>query len=115
MPKRKTYRIFLSLDDRIDVDLEFEKPTGRAARIRRFAITYSAWIKGDWREVVRYDNFHGYLHRQRFWRSREPERMPGRGGVPLEPVLDACRADLRRNWKMYRALMEATIREEGHG
>jgi len=26
--------------------------------------------------VVRYDNFHGFLHRQRFWRSEQPERVP---------------------------------------
>jgi len=112
MPKRKTYRILLSLHDRIDVDLEFEKRSGRAPRIRRFAVTYSAWIEEGWREVVRYDNFHGYLHRQRFWRSGEPERIRGHERPLSDAVLDACREDLRRNWKRYRALMEARIREE---
>ena len=28
MPKRKTYKIFLSLEDRIDADLEFDKDPG---------------------------------------------------------------------------------------
>ena len=38
--------------------------------------TYSARIQDRWHEVVRYDNFHGFLHRQRFWRSEQPERVP---------------------------------------
>lgn len=112
MSKRKTYGIFLSPDDRIDVDLEFEKVSGRSPRIRRFALTYSARIRGRWWEVVRYDNFHGYLHRQRFWRSGQPERLPAHERLPAEALVDACRDDLRRNWRRYRDLREASIQGE---
>src|SRR5439155_26982565 len=73
MSKRKTYKIFLSLEDRMDADLEFDKDPGRRPRLARFAVTYTARIEGRWREVVRYDNFHCYLHRLRFLRTREPE------------------------------------------
>ena len=106
MSKRKTYEIFLSTEDRIDVDLEFRKATGAAPRLARFAITYSARIRGRWREVVRYDNFHGAVHRQRYWRTGEPERVPTMERLPLAALLDACRRDLRENWKRYRGLME---------
>src|SRR5437762_12482806 len=73
MSKRKTYKIFLSLEDRIDAALEFDKDPGRRPGLARFAVTYSARIGRRCREVVRYDTFHGYLHHQRFWRMREPE------------------------------------------
>lgn len=106
MSKRKTYAIFLSSEDRIDVDLEFRKATGAAPHLDRFAITYSARIRGRWREVVRYDDFHGTVHRQRFWRTGEPERIPALERLPFDALLEACRRDLRENWKRYRALIE---------
>lgn len=112
MSKRKTYAIFLSLADRIDVDLEFEKKPGQPPRLSRFAITYSAQISGRWKEVVRYDNFHGYLHRQRFWRSREPEPTSNLERLGSDALLEACREDLRQNWRRYRTLMESAVREE---
>ena len=88
MSKRKTYEIFLSTEDRIDVDLEFRKATGTAPRLARFAIAYSARIRGRWREVVRYDNFHGAVHRQRYWRTGEPERVPTMERLPPAALLD---------------------------
>ena len=112
MSKRKTYEIFLSGEDRIHVDLEFEKARGTRLRIHRFAITYSARIGRRWREVVRYDNFHGYLHRQKFWRSAEPERVPAMERMPIDAVLEACRKDLRAHWRRYRTLMEPRMEEE---
>lgn len=112
MSKRKTYRIFLSLEDRIDVDLQFERAKGTSPRLARFAITYSARMEGRWREVIRYDNFHGYLHRQRFWRGRTPEPLREMERLPAQAVLEACRTDLRTNWRRYRSLMEATRHEE---
>jgi len=112
MSKRKTYRIFLSLEDRIDVDLEFERRPGTPPQLARFALTYSARLAGRWREVVRYDNFHGYLHRQRLWRTREPEPLRDLERLPADAVLEACREDLRRNWRRYRSLMESAGKEE---
>jgi len=112
MSKRKTYKIFLSLEDRIDADLEFDKDPGRRPGLARFAVTYSARIGGRWREVVRYDNFHGYLHRQRFWRTREPEPLSALERLPILDLLDVCRQDLASHWRRYRSLMESMLREE---
>jgi hypothetical protein len=106
MSKRKTYEIFLSTEDRIDVDLEFRKSAGTPPHLERFAISYSARIRGRWREVVRYDNFHGGVHRQRFWRTGSPERVPAWERFPFDALLEACRRDLRENWRRYRTLME---------
>src|SRR5437773_3120857 len=112
MSKRKTYPIFLSLEDRIDVDLEFEKMRRTPPRRSRFAITYSARVADRWREVVRYDNFHGYLHRQRLGRSSRPEPLSEMERLPAGDILSICRDDFRRNWRRYRALMESAIEED---
>lgn len=112
MPKRKSYTAFLSAEDRIDVDLEFTKDPGKPGRIVRFAITYSAWLRDRWREVIRYDNFHGSLHRQRFWRSEEPEPMAPEERLPLDQLVARVRDDLRKNWRRYRSLMEDRVRSE---
>ncbi len=112
MSKRKTYTIFLSLEDRIDVDLEFEKIPRNPPRPSRFAITYSARIADRWREGLRYDTFHGYLHRQRLWRSHEPEPLSDMARMPAGDILAICQDDLRRNWRRYRALMESAIEED---
>src|SRR5438309_9468238 len=112
MSKRKTYTIFLSMEDRIDADLEFDKDPGRRPRLARFAVTYSARIEGRWREVVRFDNFHGYLHRQRFWRTREPEPLSALERLPIPDLLDVCRQDLARHRQRYRSLMESMLKEE---
>ncbi len=106
MSKRKTYGIFLSTEDRIDVDLEFGEGRSAPPRLVRFAITYSARMGGRWREVIRYDNFHGTVHRQRFWRGGEPEAIPTLERLPLEAILDACGQDLREHWRRYRTLKE---------
>jgi hypothetical protein len=112
MSKRKAYTIFLSIEDRIDVDLEFEKDRAKPPRLSRFAITYSARIAERWKEVVRYDNFHGYLHRQKFWRVQKPEPLPDLERGRTDLLLKTCRDDLRRNWRRYRSLMESRSRED---
>src|SRR5436309_12829778 len=112
MSRRKTYQILLSLEAGMDAYLEIYKDPGQRPRLARFAVTYSARIEGRWREVVRYDNFHGYLHRPRFWRTREPKPLSALERLPIPDLLDVCRQDLARHWQKYRSLMESMLKEE---
>src|SRR5437016_14121202 len=64
MSKRKTYKIFRSLEDRMDADLELHKEPGRRPGLARCADTCSARVERRWRELVRYHTYHGYIHRQ---------------------------------------------------
>ena len=57
--------------DLLDVNLDIEKGT-----VKRFALNYRALIKDEWHIIYRLDNYHAYLHEQRFWISKEP--------IPLE-------------------------------
>ena len=74
MTVRKVKHIhYLSGDgnDILDVNLDIEKGV-----VKRFALNYRTLIKSKWHIIYRVDNYHGYLHEQRFWISKEQ--------IPLE-------------------------------
>jgi len=56
-------------NDILDVNLDIEK-----GKVQRFALNYRTLIKGKWHIIYRIDNYHGFLHEQRFWVSEE--QMP---------------------------------------
>ncbi|HLC65241.1 MAG TPA: hypothetical protein VJI46_03910 [Candidatus Nanoarchaeia archaeon] len=69
MAKRKVRHVHHLSDDGgdlLDVNLDIEK-----GKVRRFALNYRASINGKWHIVYRVDNYHGFLHEQRFWISKE--------------------------------------------
>lgn len=41
-------------------------------QVIKFALNYRAKIKNKWYEVYRVDNYHGFLHEQKLWRSKKP-------------------------------------------
>ena len=59
MPKELNFIITLSSDqkDRLRVIASKEK-----GRILKFVAQYEAFIRGEWRGVVRYDTVHGFAH-----------------------------------------------------
>ena len=73
----------MTLEDKLDVMLEIDGKT-----ILKFALNYRAYIKGEWVEIYRVDNYHGFLHEQKFWRSREPVPISMAG--LLSDIVDEC-------------------------
>jgi hypothetical protein len=70
----KKFSKFLTSEDMLDITLEIKKK-----QIKKFALNYRALIKNKWEQIYRVDNFHGFLHEQRFWRTKEP--------IPIEDSL----------------------------
>ena len=69
MATRKVKHVHHLSDDGnelLDVNLDIEKGT-----VRRFALNYRTLLKNKWYIIYRVDNYHGYLHEQRFWISKE--------------------------------------------
>lgn len=61
--------------------------------------------------VCRYDTCHGYLHVHRYWlRDGSPKRLEDerRGKLTYTEKATAAEADLKENWREYRAKMELT-------
>jgi len=74
MSKLKKFSKFLTSEDLLDITLEIKKK-----EIKKFALNYRALINNKWEQIYRVDNFHGFLHEQRFWRGKEP--------IPIEERL----------------------------
>ena len=69
--KIKKFTTVITPEDYLDVILYFDNN-----EVIKFALNYRAVIDGKWHAIYRVDNFHGFLHEQRFWRTKEP--------IPLE-------------------------------
>jgi len=72
--KLKKFSKFLTSEDLVDITLEIKKK-----KIKKFALNYRALIDNRWEQIYRIDNFHGFLHEQRFWRGKDP--------IPIEEKL----------------------------
>lgn len=65
--KQKRFTKFLSEEDCFDITIMFEDN-----RIFKFSLNYRALIHDNWHEIYRVDNYHGFLHEQRYWQSTLP-------------------------------------------
>ena len=71
-------------------------------RLVRYMAPYEAVIEGRIYPVVRYDNAHGFPHRDRLdWRGQVMEKLPFYG-VSNAAALDNGKADIKANWRAYR-------------
>lgn len=100
--KFKKYVVRLSDDDYLDVTLIWEEP----GELTKFALNYRACIQGKWYEIYRVDNFHGFLHEQKFWRSSEPIPIIFKENWPLWEIIIEYRDDIIDNFRKYRDYFE---------
>ena len=106
----KQFQIVVTHEDIVDVTLEFEQKNGKKI-LTGFALSYCAFIHGSWHEVIRYDNAHGYVHVQKFWRSPNPIPLPEDEKVSFEYLVKKYRQDLVENWERYRGYIEEQVRK----
>lgn len=91
--------------DRLRV--HFLTENGRVIAI--FVVQYEAYIGGEWRAIVRYDEAHGFFHRDVLSPSGKQTKSAesaAEKGLALTQALD----DLKRNWRSYRRVYENQIR-----
>ena len=87
--------------DRLRVHFTIEH--GQVETIR--VIQYEAYLGGQWRAIVRFDEAHGFFHRDVLSPSGEQEKI-------VEPAEDKGLAltqaieDIRRYWRSYRKTYE---------
>jgi hypothetical protein len=102
--KRKKFTTALTPEDLLDVTLVMEKQEAI-----KFSLNYRALIRGRWRGVYRVDNFHGFLHEQRFWRSPKPIRLEKWDLMPLMDLVDKYFDDITDNFQKYRSYYEDSL------
>lgn len=102
MYKSERHVIPLSEDDEVIVDLGFSAP----GVLSEVSVNYRARIRGEWMEVLRYDNAHGLPHRHRFWMTPPESALPA--AISATRLVQVAKTDLYQNWLHYRRSMEAS-------
>jgi len=65
------YPLSEELEDRLRVSAVRQK-----GEIVRFVVQYEALISGNWKAIVRYDNSHGFAHKDIIHSSGEVDKQP---------------------------------------
>ena len=97
--KTKKFIKVLTPEDWLDITLEIKNK-----KITKFALNYRALIKNKWKQIYRVDNFHGFLHEQKFWRS--PKTIPIKNKRPLSHIFKEYSKEIIKNYKKYRRYFE---------
>ncbi|HIH37678.1 hypothetical protein J4460_02990 [Candidatus Woesearchaeota archaeon] len=98
-PVQKRFKIRLSAVDIIDVMFIKDNMT-----LIKFALNYRGFIGDEWHEIYRVDNFHGFLHEQKFWISPEPIPLDCIGD--LMDIMTDYLIVIKENYKRYRGYYE---------
>lgn len=94
--KRKTYVIMLSHEDRKRHEHVSEKGV-----ITGFVVQYEILHVGRWMPVVRYDNAHGFAHKDVMHPDGTKDKILI-GEASLSDALSMADKDIRENWENYR-------------
>ncbi len=105
--KIKKYSVELTPEDVLDVVLIWEQ----RGILSKFALNYRACIQGWWYEVYRVDNYHGFLHEQKFWRNSQPMPIMHKESWSLYLILEEYRSEIIDNFERYRSYFERSLQE----
>lgn len=94
----------LTEEDRLDVTL-----VTRDKVLYKFALNYRAWMYERWNEVYRVDNYHGFLHEQKYWRSSEPIPINDKESWSPRMVIKYYVNEIMLNFRKYRKYYEKTL------
>lgn len=99
MQKTKKFTIALTSKDYVDITLHLKN-----GKISKFALNYRALIKNKWREIYRVDNFHGFLHEQKFWRTNKS--IPLQENITTETLIEEYTELIIDNFERYKKYYE---------
>jgi len=102
--KIKRYSIELTPKDILDVVLIWQQ----VGMLTKFALNYRAYINGEWYEIYRVDNYHGFLHEQKFWRSPQPIPIMDKEGWSLRLIFQEYHDEIVEHFWKYRSYFENT-------
>lgn len=108
MQKELKFTYLLSPDqrDRLRVTASKEKD-----KIIRFVVQYETYIKGKWRNIVRYDTAHGFTHKD----IMHPDGLVDKQPLPFTDFNMAFTfaiQDLKISWKWYKLAYEKELKNE---
>lgn len=105
--KRKKFTTVLTTEDVLDVTLEIRKKL-----IGKFALNYRALIGDNWEPIYRVDNFHRFLHEQKFWRSPKPIHLEKEKHLSNNAIVDKYTDKIVKNFLKYKSYFKNTQKNQ---
>lgn len=101
---QKSFIIDLSIEDRIR--LRF---LTREGEVKDFIVQYESLLKKQWREILRYDTSHGFLHADIYHFKKESDKIK-LDITDLNQALTYAIQDIKARWRFYRERFEREIK-----
>ena len=101
---QKSFIIDLTLEDRIR--LRF---VTREGEVRNFVVQYEAFLKSEWREILRYDTIHSFLHLDICHFKKKSDKIK-LDITDLNQALNYAIQDIKAKWQFYRNRFEREIK-----
>ncbi|MFH1637357.1 MAG: hypothetical protein ABIB71_02955 [Candidatus Woesearchaeota archaeon] len=95
--KLEKFSVHLSQEDVMDVMMLI-----KGGIIVKFALNYRTLINKKWEVVYRGDNFHGFLHEQRFRISSKPRPLINEESFPLASIVAEYYKFIKENFQKYK-------------
>lgn len=92
----KSFIIDLTTEDRIR--LRF---TTKEGKVRNFVVQYEIFLKDEWREILRYDTTHGFLHMDVCHFKKKSDKIK-LDITDLNQALTYAIQDIKARWRFYR-------------
>ena len=66
-----------------------------------FVVKLEILVENEWFEIERYDNYHGYIHKDIIGKNREKKQVIKYKLVNIESGLNMAIEDFRKNYQLY--------------
>ncbi len=93
--KTKKHIIQIASEDLLDITLFIEE-----RNVNKFSLNYRSLIKDKWYQIYRVDNYHGFLHEQRFWRTKIP--IPLKENEEIKYLINKYKNRILQNYYKYK-------------
>jgi len=78
-------------------------------KLKKFALNLSCKIQGKWYAVYRVDNYHGFLHEQKLWRSNQPLPLQEEKYISLMAAMKHHFLKISEEYEKYRWYFERSL------
>tara|TARA_Y100000310_G_C20666695_1_gene807922 strand:+ start:1001 stop:1324 length:324 start_codon:yes stop_codon:yes gene_type:complete len=107
MIKKENYEV--ELDDKNKINIRIIKEHNKLVK---FAINLSSYLNGKWHAVYRVDNYHGFLHEQKLWRTKKPIPLTTHEYASLSKVIKYYNYLIKQEYKKFREYFDEKLKNE---
>ena len=100
----RSYIVNLTKGDRIRIKFHTTKN-----KVTSFVVNYEALAKNRWREIVRYDTFHGFVHQDILHYRKKSDKIK-LDITDLNQAMNYAIQDIKARWRNYREKFEKEIK-----